>query len=256
VRERFSLSGSRIPIGGALRPEQIKTTELGYAVKPLKFLRAEIDGFWSEVEDLIQLSSSRFGRPGRSTAMAQFQNIGRARLLGFELKTDVALWQTKDLSALLFANYSFQNNRYLDVGTAGGTSLSHASDEPCEVVSGACKEPFQNSHQMPRVAQHKANFGLTFYIHKHFSLSPIAHFVGARPNVITSPVRYVPAYWLFNLSAGYANPANNWEFSLYVFNLLDQEINDPGTRDAKGDYFSPLRPVERMTVWAKLTYRL
>lgn len=248
VRERFSLSGSRIPIGADLRPEQIKTTELGYAVKPLKFLRAEIDGFWSEVEDLIQLSASRFGRPGSSDrAMAQFQNIGSARLLGFELKTDIALVQTQTMSVLLFANYSFQNNRYRDVGTVGGTSLSHENDRYDNNL---------NSHQMPRVSQHKANVGLTFYIHKHWSVSPVYHYVGARPNVITSPVKYVPAYHLMNLSVGYHNPQNNWEASLYIWNLLDSEINDPGTRDAAGTYFSPLRPEARLTIWGRLTYRI
>ncbi|MFO1526267.1 MAG: TonB-dependent receptor [Turneriella sp.] len=91
VRERFSLSGSRIPIGANLKPEQIKTTEVGVAGRITKFLRSEVDFFWSEAEDLIQLSSSKFGRPGSSSAMTQFQNIGSARLLGFELKTDVAL---------------------------------------------------------------------------------------------------------------------------------------------------------------------
>jgi outer membrane cobalamin receptor len=247
VRERYSLSGSRIPIGEKLQPEEIKTTELGIASRLTRYLRSEIDFFWSEAANLIQLSSSNFGRPDKSSAMAQFQNIGSARLLGFEVKTDWALVQTSPLSLLLFANYSFQNNRYLDVGTAGGTSLSHENDRPGDT---------QNSHQMPRVAQHKANVGLTFYIRQHLSISPILHYVGARPNVITSPVNYVPAYTLVNLSLSYRNPQKDWEASIFIFNLLDQEINDPGTRDAKGDYFSPLRPIERLTVWAKLSYRI
>ncbi|MCX7632033.1 MAG: TonB-dependent receptor [Turneriella sp.] len=247
VRERFSLTGSRIPIGGALKPEQIKTTELGYAIKPLKFLLAEVDFFWSEVKDLIQLSASRFGRPGRPTPMAQFQNIGSARLLGFELKTDIALIQKQNLSVLLFANYSFQNNRYLEVVPGGGSSLSHENDRPGDT---------QNSHQMPRVSQHKANLGLTFYIEKYWSVSPIYHYVGPRPNVITSPINYVPEYHLMNLSLGYHNPQNNWEASVYIWNLLDAEINDPGTRDAAGTYFSPLRPEARLTIWMRLTYRL
>ncbi len=247
VRERFSLSGSRIPIGPDLKPEQIKTTEFGVAARLARFLRVEGDVFWSEVSELIQLSSSRFGRPGSSSAMTQFQNIGSARLLGFELKTDIVLMQTNAVSALLFANYSFQNNRYTNISAAGGTSLSHENDRPDNV---------QNSHQMPRVAQYKANTGLTLYIQKHWSVSPILHYVGPRPNVITSPVKYVPEYFLMNLSLGYRNPQNAWEASLFIFNLFDQEINDPGTRDAKGNYFSPLRPIERMTVWAKLTYKL
>ncbi len=247
VRERFSLSSSRIPIGADLKPEQIKTTELGYAIKPLKFLRAEIDGFWSEVQDLIQLSDSKFGKSGSSSAMTQFQNIGSARLLGFEIKTDIALIQTKPLSMLLFLNYSFQNNRYLDVSSAGATSLSHENDRPGDT---------QNSYQMPRVSQHKANIGITLYIQRYFSISPIFHYVGARPNVITSPVNYIPAYGLVNLSLGYHNPKNDWDASIYIFNLLDQDINDPGTRDASGVYYSAMRPEARLTIWAKLTYKI
>ena len=247
VRERFSLSSSRIPIGADLKPEQIKTTEIGYGIKPLKFLRAEIDGFWSEVSDLIQLSSSKFGRPGNVAAMTQFQNIGSARLLGFEVKTDIALVQTNPLSVLLFANYSFQSNRYLDVSQSGQSSLSHENDRPGDT---------QSSMQMPRVSTHKANLGFTFYINKHLAISPIIHYVGARPNVITSPVNYVPAYTLVNLSLGYHNPQKDWDASIYIFNLMDQEINDPGTRDAKGDYYSPLRPEARLTIWAKLTYKI
>lgn len=247
VRERFSLSSSRIPIGADLKPEQIKTTELGYAVKPLKFLRAEIDGFWSEVQDLIQLSDSKFGKSGSSAAMTQFQNIGSARLLGFEIKTDVALMQTNPLSVLVFANYSFQNNRYLDISPSGGTSLSHENDRPGDT---------QNSSQMPRVSTHKANLGLTMYINRHLSISPILHYVGARPNVITSPVNYIPAYTMLNLSVGYHNPKNDWDASVYIFNLLDQQIDDPGTRDASGVYYSSQRPEPRMTIWAKLTYKI
>lgn len=247
VRERFSLSSSRIPIGADLKPEQIKTTEIGYAIKPFKILRAEIDGFWSEAQDLIQLSSSRFGKSGSSSAMTQFQNIGSARLLGFELKTDIAVVRTNPLSILLFANYSFQYNRYLDITDAGGSSLSHENDRPGDV---------QNSYQMPRVSTHKANAGITLYINKHLAISPIYHYIGPRPNVITSPVNYIPAAHLINLSVGYHNPANSWDASLYIFNLMDQEINDPGTRDAKGDYYSPMRPEPRMTIWAKLTYKI
>jgi len=247
VRERFSLSSSRIPIGADLKPEQIKTTELGYAVKPLKILRAEIDGFWSEVQDLIQLSDSKFGKSGSSAAMTQFQNIGSARLLGFEIKTDVALMQTNPLSVLLFANYSFQNNRYLDISASGGTSLSHENGRPGDT---------QNSSQMPRVSTHKANLGFTMYINRHLSISPILHYVGARPNVITSPVNYIPAYTMLNLSVNYHNPKNDWDASVYIFNLLDQQIDDPGTRDASGVYYSSQRPEARMTIWAKLTYKI
>lgn len=247
VRERFSLSSSRIPIGDALKPEQIKTTELGYSVRPTKILRTEIDFFWSEISDLIQLSSSNIGRPNKSVPMTQFQNVGTARLLGFEIKSDIALVRTAPLSILLFANYSFQYNRYLDIADSGGSSLSHENDRPGDV---------QNSYQMPRVSTHKANAGLTFYINKHLAISPIYHYIGPRPNVITSPVNYIPAAHLINLSVGYHNPANAWDASVYIFNLMDQEINDPGTRDARGDYYSPMRPEARMTIWAKLTYKI
>ena len=61
---------------------------------------------------------------------------------------------------------------------------------------------------------------------------------------------------VINLSVGYHNPANAWDASVYIFNLMDQEINDPGTRDARGDYYSPMRPEARMTIWAKLTYKI
>ncbi len=247
VRERFSLTGSRIPIGANVKPEQIKTTELGYSIKPWKFLRAEIDGFWSEAENIIQISDSGFGRPKKSTAMVQFQNIGSARLLGFELKADVALMQTDPMSILLFVNYSFQKNRYLDISEGSSTSLSHANDTPGDT---------QSSKQMPRVSDHKVNVGITLYIHRYFSISPIYHFVGARPNVITSPMGYTPAYSLMNLSLGYNNPKSDWSASVYIFNLFDQDINDPGSRDASGVYYSVLRPLPRMTIWARLTYKI
>lgn len=167
--------------------------------------------------------------------------------MGFELKTDIALVQTNPLSVLLFFNYSFQNNRYTDITAAGGSSLSHENDRPGDI---------QNSHQMPRVSTHKANAGFTFYLHRHLAISPIYHYIGPRPNVITSPVNYIPAAHLINLSVGYHNPQKDWDVSVYIFNLMDQEINDPGTRDAKGDYYSPMRPEARMTIWAKLTYKI
>ncbi|HRP69179.1 MAG TPA: TonB-dependent receptor, partial [Turneriella sp.] len=249
VRERYSFTSSRIAVGNDLKPEQIKTTEVGYSIRPIPILRAELDGFWSEVSDVIQLSSTPWLRPNKTTEnpYAQFQNVGAARLLGFELKTDVALVRTDPLSVLVFANYSFQHNRYTDIIAGAKSSLSHDLSEPGDN---------KDSNMMPRVSSHKFNVGFTFYIQKFFSLSPILHFVGARPNVITNPFEEVPAYTLFNLSAAYRNPQNNWEASLFIFNFFDQEINDPGTRDASGKYYASLRPIERLTVWARLTYRL
>lgn len=247
VRERFSLSGSRIPVGTNLKPEQIKTTELGYSIKPLPFLQTEIDGFWSEVTDVIQLSQSTVGKPGAATEMTQFQNVGNARLLGFELKADIVVLQTNPLNIFLFTNYSFQSNNYTSVSTAGQNSLSH--DLSSSDINAS-------SNSMPRVSTHKANLGLTFSFYRNLAITPVYHFVGERPNVITSPIASVPAYHLFNLSMSYNNPKKDWEFSLYVFNLFDQEINDPGTRDAKGDYYSPVRPIGRISFWAKLTYKL
>ncbi|MBV6492516.1 MAG: Vitamin B12 transporter BtuB [Turneriella sp.] len=247
VRERYSYTGSRIPIGNDLKPEQIKTTEIGYSVRPIPILRAEIDGFWSEVSDVIQLTSSSWGRPGKSTLLNQFQNVGSARLLGFELKGDLALMRTEPLSILVFANYSFQHNRYTEILDVAKNTLSHDLSTP-----GDKKE----SYAMPRVSTHKFNLGFTFYIQRYFSLSPIAHFVGARPNVVTNPIEEVPSYVLMNLSAAYRNPQNNWEASLFVFNILDQLIDEPGRRDASGAYYAQLHPIERLTVWARLTYKI
>jgi outer membrane receptor protein involved in Fe transport len=252
VRERYSLSGSRIPAGDELLPEKIKTTEIGYSIKPLERLKAEIDGFWSEVDDVIQLSDSSFGRPSKATAMTQFQNVGHARLLGFELKTDVAIVKTSIVNILLFGNYSFQYNRYTDIDTKntsakGYSSLSHDANS---------SDPTVASSQMPRVATHKANVGLTFFIDRRLSVSPIYHYVGARPTVISDPITSVAPYHMINLSLAYHNPENNWEFSTYIFNLTNVDASDPGTRDAGGGYYAPVRPVGKISVWMKLTYRL
>lgn len=150
---------------------------------------------------------------------------------------------------IIHSNYSFQYNRYTDIIAAGETSLSHDLADTTTYTA--------SSKDMPRVSQHKANLGFTLNFRKHhISITPIYHFVGRRPNVITSPIAEIPEYHLMNLSLAYINPQSNWEFTTYIFNVLDKEINDPGTRDAKGDYYSPLRPEARLSIWAKLTYKL
>ena len=265
VRERFSASSSRIPIGEKLNPEKIYTTELGFGWRVMKRILWETDTFFSRAVDIIQLGSSRYHRSGKKpeVSLSQYQNADQANLLGGEMKVDALIYKSDNFNLSLFGNYSYQYNQYIGVnekekGTseAAGTNtnLSHDTAKIEDITNDEDVIP-RSSTMMPRVATHKANTGLTAYLFKKLIVSPRVNFVGSRPNVITSQVEFVDAYMLFHLNLAYLNVVEGMDFQMFFFNILNTKAEDPGVRSADG-YYAPLQPLPGFSVWARLSVKI
>src|SRR6185369_11117522 len=79
VREFYSTSSSRIT-NGDLRPEKIRTFEVGGSYFPIPEVRTEASAYINYVDDMIFLSGTTVHRAGRATGSnySRFQNAGRA----------------------------------------------------------------------------------------------------------------------------------------------------------------------------------
>lgn len=217
VRELFSVTGSRFS-NPALSSEKIRTAELStiYEIRERGYL--DLDVFYTVPTDIIQLSSSKVKRPGRSSVLNQFQNVGRARIFGFDLAAQIKAAENIDL----FGYYSFLNPRYTSINE---TNLSHVPDT---------ENPKDASDRIPRQATNKATLGASFYWwNRRMIITPRINIVGERPSIITSSIQDVSAYGSFNISAVVRDLG--WK-GLWVqgvlYNVTNADILDPGFRTA------------------------
>ncbi len=268
VREFYSGSSSRLT-NASLRPEKIRTVEGGLIYYPLPELRTEGSVYYNYVQDMIFLAGTEIHRPGRGAGSnySQFQNAGKAQVVGADLSAD-----TSPLGWLkLYAGYTYQDSRLFDVNDS--TVLAHETvpDEKEKIRNvDICRAALSNAGypllrpacgqydgEMPRVARHKLNLGSNFIIRQHFVIDLRANWIDARANIATNPTQRVPAYFLMNAGLGVRDwPIQRLDFTLKVFNVFNQEILDPGFRDGKGDYFPSAHPQPGRYIGFLITHRL
>lgn len=268
VREVFSQSSSRMT-NSNLRPEKIRTAEAGISYYPLDGLRLEGVLFGSYVRHLISLAAGEVHTPGKSqsTYMSAFQNAGSAQVYGAQLSADGRV-----LDWLVLAwNYTYQQSWIFDARDASMLAHRRPMDEllfPSDnaVCRSALIGAGQSSYtalcprahgRMPRIAPHKMNAGVTIEPDSRWLFDVRLNYVGERRNIATSPLTSVPAYMNLNLSIGTRNlPFAGTEITFRVHNALNESILDPGTRDARGDYFPAAHPQpERFFGW-EIAHRL
>lgn len=268
VREVFSQSSSRTT-NSSLRPEKIRTAETGATYYPLESLRLEGVLFASYVRHLISLAAGEIHTPGKSqsTYMSAFQNAGSAQVYGTQLSADGRL-----LDWLVVAwNYTYQQSWIFDARDSNMLAHRRPMDEllfPSD--NSLCRNGLINAGQssltvlcprahgrMPRIAAHKMNVGATIEPGSRWFFDVRLNYVGERRNIATSPLTSVPAYLNVNLSTGTRNfPLTGMDLTLRVHNAFNESILDPGTRDARGDYFPSAHPQpERFFGW-EIAYRL
>lgn len=217
VRELFSVTGSRFS-NPELTAEKIRTAELSAIYEIRDRGLVGLDVFYTVPEDIIQLSPSTVKRPGRTTFLNQFQNVGRARIFGFDIQTQLKVTPSLDL----FGYYSFLNPEYTKINEG---NLSH---DPGTV------DPTDTSERIPRLATNKGTLGASLYLmNRHFILTPRVNIVGPRPSIITSPIQSVDAYGSFNISAVARDLFHQGlRAEVVLYNLTNADILDPGFRTA------------------------
>lgn len=268
VREVFSQSSSRTT-NSSLRPEKIRTAEGGVSYYPVESLRLEGVLFASYVRHLISLAASEIHTPGKSqtTYMSAFQNAGSAQVYGTQLSADGRLLDWLVVSW----NYTYQQSWIFDARDSNMLAHRSAADELLSPSDNAlCRTALINAGasslsslcprahgRMPRVASHKMNTGVTIEPWAALQFDVRFNYVGARQNIATSPLASVPAYLNMNLSVGTRNyPFAGTDLTIRVHNALNENILDPGTRDARGDYFPAVHPQpERYFGW-EIAHRL
>lgn len=241
VRELFSVTGSRFS-NPALNAEKIRTAEISaiYEIHERGFIG--LDTFYTVPQDIIQLSPSMVKRPGRSSFLNQFQNVGRARIFGFDVQFQLKAADRVDV----FGYYSFQNPKYTQIND---NNLSHVPDTA---------NLMDTSSTIPRVATNKTTLGASVYLmNRRMILTPRVNIVGQRPAIITSrPIQDVPACASLNFSAVIRDLGwkGIWAQAV-VYNLTNADILDPGFRTAnKANDFPPVHPQPGVHLFLNLGY--
>lgn len=217
VRELFSVTGSRFS-NPDLTAEKIRTAELSAIYEIHERGLVGLDVYYTVPQDIVQLSPSAIKRPGRTTYLNQFQNVGRARIFGFDIQTQMKVTPTLDL----FGYYSFLNPEYTRINEG---NLSHNPDTV---------DPTDTSNRIPRLSTNKGTLGASLYlINRRLVLTPRVNIVGSRPSIITSPIQSVDSYGSLNISA----VARDFFYQglraqVVLYNLTNADILDPGFRTA------------------------
>ncbi len=241
-RELFSISGSRIS-NEFLLPEKIRTAELGSSYRIGGFGVVEADLFFSYALNLVQLSATDIKRAGRTSNLNRFQNVGAARIYGFDLKANIAPIRPVEV----FATYSFQIPEYVRIDPGNRSHVPSTDD------------PMDSSSHIPRQATHKANLGVSvFLLDRRLVFTPRVNWVGARRGIITGPLQQVDAHTSLNLSVVASDLiVKGTTLQLVGYNLTNNDILSPGFRTArKSDWFPAAHPEPGLHVFAKLGYRL
>ncbi len=242
VREMFSVSGSRYT-NPELLPEKMRSAQLNAIYQVLSWGFVELDGYYNNARDIIQLSESDIKRPGKDSRLNRFQNVGDVQTGGFDAR--VQLRPTRWLGT--FGSYSFLIADYSRIDPG---DLSHDTGS---------SDPRATSTRVPRQPTHLATVGASAYLlGDRLVLTPRVDIVGSRPSIITSPIAKVPAYACLNVSVVLNDlPVKDLYLELVGYNLTHADILDPGFRTAaKSDDFPAAHPQPGLSAFLKVGYRV
>jgi outer membrane receptor protein involved in Fe transport len=240
VRELFSVSGSRFS-NPDLGPEKIRTGEVSgtWQIPERGFVEAA--AFVTRARDLIQLAPSGVKRPGRTSFLNQFQNVGEVEVLGLELKAQVQLGNRVDA----FGHWAFHRPEYVEIDPG-----NRAHDPATASLT-------DTTDRVPRQSSHKGLLGASFYGWKRrLVVTPRLKVVGSRPGVITSPVQEVDGYASLDVALRVRDVLRRGlDLQLSTYNVANEDILDPGFRTAvKTSDFPAAHPQPGRHVYVKLSW--
>ena len=174
-----------------LKPETIRTYEVGLGYRPEKYLRTNVNYFFNIIRDEISVVPSVL--PFRPGVLA---NIGGSNIQGveFEVYADLShIWE-KGLSVI--ANYTYQD--------------AESKGDP-----------------LPNVPKHKGNVRLNFGLGKYLNANVQAFISGDRVREEADTRDDSPGYAIVDLTLIAKEFFNNLEVKASLFNLFDKNYNDP-----------------------------
>lgn len=184
-----------------LKPEKIKTFEVGVSYQFNKHVSSSINYFHNEINDLIVLRALPYNNT------TQYYENQDARVQGVEMETRVDIIKDN----YIFMNYTFQN--------------------PEDT----------NGNDLPFVAHHHGNFGVNVHYWKYINTNLSTFVSGKRSREVGDQRNDLPAYALLNLSVIAKEFFKTMEIQGTVFNLLDKNYSDPGPTSIEGDLPRPGR---------------
>ncbi|HNO23074.1 MAG TPA: TonB-dependent receptor, partial [Leptospiraceae bacterium] len=264
VKEMFSETKQRKP-NGSLRPELLKTYEVGLGYNFMGKLYTSLHGYYNKVTNLILEvttldSGLRNGAAPSGGFWQQNQNLGEARIYGAEW--DNAWTMTDKLKLNL--SYNYVDGKYMKLPSSLPTSPSTAGrigDNWKDDFRTAVYKQFTGTAaipeegKIPNIAPHKAFIGFTWKIVKDLSLFTAVNMIDIRRTKATNPEKTTPGYKMFKMNLHWDNAFTQGMFlNLQVNNLGNEQFFDPGIRAAAGTYYPTRHPLEHRNVWLTVGY--
>lgn len=218
-----------------LEPETMKSYETGIGYTLFKRHHFSVSGYYNEIEDLIlEVNTGEFNQlTGKN--WNQNQNVGKAEIKGVEATVDLQLLE----SLRLYANYTYSEGEYKDLPSTLAKSPAVA-----------------NGDDIPNIAPHKINTGITYSLLSNLTFHVRANYVHKRDTISTNPTRDVDGYTLLHTNIRWDDSfAKGLYISFLCRNLLDEKVFDPGVRTAEGTYYPTQHPVEGRNVWLTMGYK-
>jgi len=202
-----------------LQPETIDTLELALDYRPDEKLRSSLSLFAHRAKDLI------FAIEDTQTLNTfTYENRGTQEGYGLEAEANWQLSRSVNLSG----NYSYQYNK---------------------LVEADIEAPYAPSHQL---------YARMIWKISHFwTLSPELYFIGSRPRSLTETRAPVTDNTRLDLMLKYQNYYKNWDASLRVHNLLNNDLKEPSIGNnsiAGGAALTNDIPLEGVRIIAEFRY--
>ena len=200
LKERYyvfdhSNLGYKVKGNPNLQPETSTSYQVGYQGQLSNKLNLTINGFYNDVDDLIQTDEDNASFEG-NIAIYEFKNVDSARTYGGDLGLD---WQV-DARAKLQANYAYIDTR----NNATDTELTYKPN-------------------------HKAMLALDYRIDDKWQLIPRVNYESEQL-ISTSEQAYSPSWWTLDTKLNY-DAGTNLTFYGAINNVFDVQRNIADSSD-------------------------
>ncbi len=202
-----------------LQPETIDTLELALDYRPNEKLRSSLSFFAHRAKDLI------FAIEDTQTLNTfTYENRGTQEGYGIEAEAN---WQLS-ASVNLTGNYAYQYNKLVEAGI---------------------EAPYAPGHQFYA--------RMIWKISPFWTLAPELYFIGSRPRALTETRAPVSDNTRLDLMLKYQDYYTNWDASLRIRNLLNNDLKEPGNGNNSitgGAALADDIPLESIRIMAEFRY--
>ncbi|MBP7584538.1 MAG: TonB-dependent receptor [Spirochaetes bacterium] len=218
-----------------LTPEKMISGEAGLGYRFLGRYLIYCNGYYNRITNLILEVKTNEPNPSTGDNWNQNQNVGNADIAGAEVSADFQVTERLNF----FANYTYSIGWYDDI--------------PGSIVSSPATA---EGDEIPNIARHKANAGITVYVLRNLSAHARVNFVGPRNTIAGNPEGEIDGYALVHCNLRWENfPFQGFYLQLLARNVLDTRAWDPGVRTATGAYYPTRHPLEGRNIWLTAGYK-